>query len=64
MKKYESYLNKIICRICKKVRKKYINDKKCCYRGTVHSIRNLEYSIPKEISVVFQNGLNYGYHFP
>ena len=32
------------------------------YRGAVHSICNLKYSIPKEISIVFHNGSNYRYH--
>ena len=32
------------------------------YRGAVHSICNLKYSITKEISIVFHNGSNYGYH--
>ena len=33
------------------------------YRGAAHSICNLKYSIPKEIHVVFHNGLNYDHHF-
>ena len=28
----------------------------------VHSIGNLKYSVPKEISIVFHNGSNYDYH--
>ena len=33
------------------------------YRGAVHSICNLKYSVPKKIPVVFHNGSNYDYHF-
>ena len=33
------------------------------YRGAAHSICNLKYRVPKEISIVFQNGSNYDYHF-
>ena len=33
------------------------------YRGAVHSICNLKYSLPKNISVAFHNGSNYDYHF-
>ena len=33
------------------------------YRGGVHSICNLKYSVPKEISIVFHNGSNYDNHF-
>ena len=33
------------------------------YRGATHSIRNIKYSLPKEIPVVFHNGSNYGYDF-
>ena len=33
------------------------------YRGAAHSICNLRYKIPKEISVVFHNGSTYDYHF-
>ena len=32
-------------------------------KDTVHSICNLKYSIPKEITVVFHNESNYDYHF-
>ena len=31
-------------------------------RGAAHSICNLKYSIPKEITVIFRNGSNYGHH--
>ena len=33
------------------------------YRGAAHSICNLRFQIPKEISVVFHNGSTYDYHF-
>ena len=54
----ESYENTKICYICKeKFEKKYLEDKKYCkvrdhchhtgeYRGAVHSICNLRYSVP------------------
>ena len=48
--------------------KNYLKVKDHChyrgkYRGAAHSIYNLKYIIPKEIPVVFHNGLNYDYHF-
>ena len=55
----ESYENAKICYICKeKFENKYLKDKKNCrvrnhyhytgeYRGAVHSILNLKYSLPK-----------------
>ena len=33
------------------------------YRGAAHSICNLKFNVLNEISVVFHNGSNYGYHF-
>ena len=47
---------------------KYVKDKECCevwdhchytgeYRGAGHSTRNLKYSIPKEIAILFHSGL-------
>ena len=33
------------------------------YRGAVHSICNLKYSVPKKIHIVFHNGPNCDYHF-
>ena len=33
------------------------------YRGAAHSICNLRYKTPKEISTVFHNGSTYDYHF-
>ena len=59
----------------KKFKHKYINGKNCyhkvkdhchytCkYRDAAHSIFDLKYSTPKEIPVIFHNGLNYDYHF-
>ena len=32
-------------------------------RNTAHSICNVKYRIPKEITVVFHKGSNYDYHF-
>ena len=32
------------------------------YKGAVHSICNLKYSVPKIIPIAFQNGSNYDYH--
>ena len=31
--------------------------------GTVYSICNSKYSVPKKFPIVFQNGSNYEYHF-
>ena len=71
----ESYENAKICYICKeKIEDKYLKDKKYrkardhChhtgeYRGAVHSICNLKYSVPTKIPIVFHNGSNYDYHF-
>ena len=33
------------------------------YRGTVHSICNLKYSVPKKVPIFFHNGSSYDYHF-
>ena len=33
------------------------------YRGAAYSICNLKYSVPKKVSIAFQNGSNYDYHF-
>ena len=52
---------------------KYTNDKNNCkvkdhchytgkYRGTAHSIRNLQYNLPI-YEIVFRNRSNYDYHF-
>ena len=71
----ESYENAKICYICKeKFKNKYFEGKKYhkvrdhChytveYRGAVHSICNLKYSVPKKIGIVFHNGSNYDFHF-
>ena len=64
-----------ICYICKeKFEDKHVKYKKYHkvrnhyqytweYRGTTHSICNLKYNVPKEISIVFHNRSNYDYHF-
>ena len=71
----ESFEKTRICYIGKKkFQHKYIHDKNCRkvkedyhypgkYRGAAHSICNLKCSIPKEIPVVFLNGLNHDYYF-
>ena len=56
----KSYENAKICYICKeKFENKYLKDKKYLKvwkkRGAAHSICNLKYSAPKEISINFQN---------
>ena len=33
------------------------------YRGAVHSICSLKYSVPSKILTVFHNGFYYDYHF-
>ena len=33
------------------------------YKGATHSICNLKYSLPRELSIVFHNGPNYDYNF-
>ena len=58
----------------KKIENKYVKDKKYYkvrghfhyageYRGSVHSICNLKYSVPKKIPIAVHNGSNYNYHF-
>ena len=71
-KSYETAKN---CYICKeKFEDEHAKDKKYrkvrdhChyageYRGPVHSICNLKYSVPKKTPIVFHNGSNYDYHF-
>ena len=57
-----------------KFESKYADDKRhpkvrdhCQYtgkhRGVGNNTCNLIYSIPKEMRMIFYNGLNYGYHF-
>ena len=57
-----------------KFENKYVKDKKYCkvknychqtgkYRGAVHSLCNLKYSVLKEISILFLNGSNCDYQF-
>ena len=69
------YQNANICYICnEQLADKHAKDKKYgkvrddChytgkYRGSVHSVCNLEYSIPKKISIVLHNESNYRYYF-
>ena len=71
----QSYENTKICYICnKEFQNKYSKDKKYRkagdhyhytgeYRGAVHSICNLKYSVSKQIPIVFHNASNYDYHF-
>ena len=71
----KSYQNANICYICKEqLPDKHAKDKKYdkvrddChyagkYRGSVHSVCNLEYSVHKKISIVLHNESNYRYHF-
>ena len=70
----ESYENIKISDICKKIEDNSVKDKKYYkvrdhyhyageYRGTAHSICNLKYRIPKEITIFFHNGSNYDYYF-
>ena len=72
---HKSYNNAKICYICiEKFKNKYLKDKKYCkvkdhyhftgeYRGAMHSICNLKYSVSKTIRIAFHNGSNYDYHF-
>ena len=74
-KQQKSYENANICYICKeKFENKYVKYKKYrkarnhChyaeeYRGAVHRICNLKYSLPKNVSTAFHNESNYDYHF-
>ena len=68
----ESYKNAKICYLCKGKREdKHAKDKKyhtnrnhCHYTGERSGVAHkLEYSIPKEINIIFQNGPNYYHHF-
>ena len=63
------------CYICeKRFLEKFTNDRnyqkvrehspfKGKYRGAAHSICNLRFDVPNEFPVVFDNDLNYDYHF-
>ena len=62
-----------VCYICKKGFSTNDNNKKyqkvrdhCHYtgkfRGATHSICNLRYKTPKEITIIFHNGSTYDYH--
>ena len=71
----ELYENAKICYICEeKVENKYVKDKKYCKvnnhchytwenGGAAHRICNLKYSTSRTITIAFQNGSNYDYHF-
>ena len=67
----ESYKKQKICYIWEKefnANKIYFKVRDHChytgkFRGVAHSICNLRYKIPREISVVFHNGSTYDYHF-
>ena len=64
-----------VCHICGKVMlekfakdKNYRKNRDHChytgkYRGAAHSICNLKFNVPNEISIVFQRDSNYDYHF-
>ena len=63
----DNYNKENICYICKK---DFNNDKvrdHCHftgkYRRAAHNTCNLRYKIPKNILVIFHNGLTYDYHF-
>ena len=69
-KEIKSYEKQKVCHICKKEfcddkNKKKVRDH-CHYtrkfRGAAHTVCNLRYKVPKEISIVFHNGSTY-YHF-
>ena len=58
---------KLIKNKCLKV-KKYCKVGNYCHytgknRGALHSIFILEYSVPKNVPIVFHNRSNYDYHF-
>ena len=61
----KSHQDSKVCSICgKRILKKLsktINTGK--YRGAAHSICNLNFNVPNEISAVFPNGSNYDYYF-
>ena len=71
----ESYKNAKTYYICKeKFQNKYLKDKKHPkvrshfhhtgqYRDAVRSIRNLKYSVPKQLPVTFHYGFYYDYNF-
>ena len=67
-------MQKCVILVKKKFENKYLKNKKhrkirdhchCTgeYRGAVHSICNLKYSVTKKIPIAFHNGSNYDYHF-
>ena len=73
-KQQKSHQNAKICYTCtEKFEDKHDDDKiyckfrdHCHYPGkysAAHTICNLTYSVPKEITIVFHNGSNYDHHF-
>ena len=74
-KEVKSLQDPIICYICKKrFSKQFAKDKNYrkvrdhChftgkYRSAAHSICNIRFNMPNEISVVFHNWSNYDYYF-
>ena len=74
-KELKSHQDLTRCYICRKrfskqfaKYKNYWNVRDHChftgkYRGLTHSICNLRFNVPNEISVVFYNRSNYDYHF-
>ena len=72
--KLKSHQGAKVCYICGKrilknpKGKNYQNVRHHCHytgksRGTAHSICNLKFNVPNEITVTFHNGSNYDYHF-
>ena len=62
-KKYAIYVKKsfVMIKTRKKVRDHCHYTRK--FRGAAHSVCNLRYKVPKEISIVFHNCSTYDYHF-
>ena len=57
---------RILKKISKNTNYQKVRDHSHCvvkYRGAAHSICNLKFNMPNEISVVFHNGIRYDYHF-
>ena len=71
-KEEANYNNQKACYICKKEfdksDRKHHKVRDYChytgkYRAAAHNICNLRYNMPKEITIVFNNGSTYDYHF-
>ena len=67
-------MQKSVILVKKNFENKYLKDKKyrkirdhchCTgeYRGAVHNICNLKYSVTKKFPIAFHNGSKYDYHF-